>query len=257
MPLEPSRLLEQTIKDINYIFQNAKVPYWLCFGGLWGLIMDRGIIPDGDFDLCTYYGEDHEKLIKFFEHLGYSLKKVLLSDTDTSKAMYMGFDNRDMSVHVCVSFWYPYKNLRFYCHDQNNEVGARGSRGIPSAKGYFLRGIERSLIDGDDKFRMVDWLGIPGRTKIRVPRFPGYILDCCYPDWAYWKQRHNVGNYTDQPDKCVSINDHKFNKNSFDHATSQNSLNLMSIGEFANEAKIDDMLETSRKVFLDKVKRTA
>jgi len=255
--LEPSRLLEQTVKDINYVFQNAKIPYWLCFGGLWGLIVNRGIIPDSDFDVCTYYGQDHERLCYLFERLGYSNKKILLNDVDMSRAIYMGFDNRDYTCHVCVTFWYPYKNLRFYGHDQNNEMNVRGMKGIPKKKGYFLRGVERNLIDGEAKLKWVEWIGVPGRVKVRVPRFPGYILDTCYPDWAYWKQRHNVANYTDVPEKCVSVNDHKFNKESFEHATSPNALNLMSIGEFADEARIDGMLVKSRKSFLEKVEKTA
>ena len=47
-PLGPGRLLEKTIGDINDVFKNAKVPYWLCFGGLFGLVVNRGIIPDSD-----------------------------------------------------------------------------------------------------------------------------------------------------------------------------------------------------------------
>lgn len=257
MALEPSRLLEQTVRDIGNAFHGAGIPYWLCFGGLWGLVVNRGIIPDDDFDVCTYYGEDHEKLIRQFNNLGYTTKKVLLNDSDQSRAMYMGFDNKDLTTHVCVSFWYPYKDLRFYCHDQNNELRTIGERGVPEKKGYFLRGIKRDLLDGENKFKDVEWIGLPGRIKVRVPRFPGYILDSCYPDWAYWKQRHNVINYNDNPDKCVSLNDPLFNKNNFSHATSRYALNLMSISEFKNEAKIDAMLKESEKEYFERVEKTA
>jgi hypothetical protein len=64
--IQPSQALENTIKIINNAMNYAGMRYWLCFGGLWGLAQNNGIVPDGDLDLCTYYGQDHERIVKSF-----------------------------------------------------------------------------------------------------------------------------------------------------------------------------------------------
>jgi hypothetical protein len=46
--LKPGQTLENTIRIINEAFHYSSIPYWLCFGGLWALIKNEGVIPDGD-----------------------------------------------------------------------------------------------------------------------------------------------------------------------------------------------------------------
>lgn len=254
MELHPSKELEAAIKDINLVFESIKTRYWLCFGGLYGLVANRGIIPDGDFDICTYYGADYNVIKAGFEKLRYRTKKVVVNDVDCVNALYMSFDHPE-KPHICVSFWYPYKNHRFYCHDQNDEIPEGEIYHL--TKGYYFRGIKRDWIDSPEMFRKVEWLGVPGRTKIVVPRFPGAILDSCYPDWAYWKQRHTPVEYEDIPERCVSINNKNFNKDAFDRATSPVSVCVQSMDDFKNQEEIDAQIEQNLNKYLEKIKNTS
>ena len=36
---------------IDDVFRRAKMPYWLSFGALYGLIGNGGVVPDGYFDI--------------------------------------------------------------------------------------------------------------------------------------------------------------------------------------------------------------
>jgi hypothetical protein len=197
--IEPSQRLEGTIRTVHAAFTYAKVPYWLCFGGLWGLCKNFGIIPDGDLDLCTYHGEDYKKLAKVLQQQGYTMDRCMLDDTDPNKAVYASFQH-DKLIHFCLSFWVKHGDRRYYCHDTNREI-----QGIMAPKnGYFFKGMPADLVDNPGMFRLVEWPGVNQMFKIRVPRLPGAMLDECYPDWAYQKQRYNISNHTVVPEKMVS-----------------------------------------------------
>ena len=190
--LTPSREMEVAIMVINQAMNYAGIPYWLCFGGLWALIKNNGIVPDGDFDICTYYSQDYTRIAKTLRNVPgrYVMTKALVDDTDRSKALYCSFGSEEGFPHICLSFWYLHDGIRYYCHDQRHEVEGIG---VPSS-GYSFRGIPAASVDDDpNNFKMVEWPGVNQQAKIRVPRFPGMILDNLYPDWAYKMQKYEVG----------------------------------------------------------------
>lgn len=235
--LEPSQKLENTIKIINSAFNFAGVKYWLCFGGLWGLIRNNGIIPDDDIDLCVLYGEDHNRIAKAFSGTPgrYSMTKVMLNDTDKNRAVYCAFNSEAGYPHICLSFWYKHNDIRYYCHDQHREVVGIGT---PSS-GYYFRGVPAYAVEGD-VFRMVEWPGIQQATKIRVPRFPGVILDNMYPDWGYMKQRYEI--------KKNDVNQEKMASYHKGGAISPYAIHVSSMGEFLNEKYVQkELLESKRK----------
>jgi hypothetical protein len=249
--LAPSKQLENALKVVHTSFNSAGIPHWLMFGGLWGMIVNRGIVPDSDLDFCARYPANWKVLARMMEVRGYHIRKVLLNDADKENALYMGFDNGE--VHICVSFWYKWQEMYFWCHDQNNEVEA--GEGIPSRQGYFFKGCPQNLIDGDERFMVVEWPGIPGDTRVRVPVFAGELLDLCYPGWMYWKQRYNVHNYQFQEEKCVSVNNPKFNKNASRLAMSPYMVNVRSMNDFSDEAAIRRQLSESRAKWEESLKK--
>ena len=252
MELKPSAILERVLNTAEDVFNNEDLPHWLMFGGLWGMIINRGIVPDGDLDFCSYYPGEWERLSKAMKSVGYSTRKVLLSDIDTSKALYMGFDGPD-DVHICLSFWVKWKNFYFWCHDQNGEV--LGGEAVPVKQGYFFKGCPAELIEGEEKFIMAEWPGIPPKTKVRVPVLAGQLLDWCYPGWMYLKQRYTVHNYQINDERCVSVNNVKFNKNANHLAESPYMVNVRSIADFGDEAKILASLDASKQKWFEDLKK--
>lgn len=229
--LEPCKKLESAISVINTVMNYARVKYWLSFGGLYGLIRNNGTIPDSDLDLCTNYGVDHNRIIKAFSGSPgrYNNTKVLVSDVDRTKALYAAFSSSAGFPHICLSFWYEHNGIAYYCHDQKKEVEGVG---VPS--GYFFKGCPVECIK---EFKMVEWPGISQMYKIRVPRFPGRMLDNMYPDWAYRIQKYNVENNKVQPDKLDSY--HKAG------AKSPYEVHVSSMAQWNDRRYIDDQLTKS------------
>lgn len=236
--LVPGRELENCLKIINRVMNYANAPYWLSFGGLWGLVQNGGVVPDGDLDLCTYYGVDYERVAKSF--LGspgrYELQKAVLDDVNKN-ALYCHFVGTSGLPHLCLSFWYLHDGIRYYCHDQHHEVEGVG---VPKT-GYYFRGVPSYAVEDTlDNFRMAEWPGISQETKVRVPRFPGIILDNLYPDWAYKKQRYMVKNYKPQEEKMASY--HRGG------AVSPYAVHVTSMSQFADAGHIQrELLEAKKK----------
>ena len=241
--LKPSSLLENTIRVINQVFGHASVQYWLSFGALYGIVKNLGIIPDGDLDLCTMYGSDYIRIQKAFEGspAHYCMSKALLSDTD-GKALYCSFGSTQGYPHICLSFWYVNNGIAYYCHDQKHEVEGVG---VPKS-GYWFRGVPVSCID---EFKMVEWPGISQQYKIRVPRFPGVMLDNMYPDWAYKIQKYQIG-------KSHNVIPEKMDSYHHGGATSPYEVHVESMKQWADEKYINDQLEQSRLKWKSKLKNT-
>jgi hypothetical protein len=237
--INPSQQLERTIIDIQTIFEGTNTPHWLMFGALWGLIVGHGSVPDGDFDMCTYYGQDWRPIAKAAESEGYTIKKIMLDDTDQSKALYMGFFKGE--IYICLSFWYPFDKYRFWCHDQLQDV--KSGAGVPSQ--YFFKGCPAWMVEGDRFFKS-EWPGVDQRYTIRVPTFAGSLLDLSYRNWAYFKQRYVIQNYQPEFDKMISVNDPVYNRKNPDvHANSPYKINVKSMSEFRDVGKINSQLKTS------------
>lgn len=241
--LKPSKLLENTLRVFNQVFNYSGVPYWLSFGGLYGIIKNDGIIPDGDFDLCTYHGQDHKKVAKAFKSspARYCISKALLSDVD-GKALYCSFGSQAGYPHVCLSFWYLHDGIYYYCHDQRHEVEGEG---VPKS-GYFFRGIPEAALR---EFKMVEWPGIPQLTKVRVPRYPGIMLDNMYPDWAYKVQKYNI-------DRGNHIEKEKLASYHHGGACSPYEIHVNSMKQFGDSKYIATQLEESMKKWRVKTKNT-
>ena len=240
--LKPSQLLENTIRVINQVMNYSKTPYWLAFGGLYGIIKNDGVIPDGDFDLCTFYGEDFGKIEKAFRAspARYCMSKAIVSDTDNSKALYCSFGSECGYPHICLSFWYKHDGILYYCHDQHHEVEGVG---VPKS-GYFFRGVPEACVK---EFKLVEWPGISQINKIRVPRFPGLMLDNMYPDWAYKIQKYNVnGNHEINKDRLESYH--------HGGACSPYEIHVNSMKQFLDDKYIENQLKESKRKWEIKLK---
>lgn len=250
-PMVPCKLLERTLVDINSAFSCAQMPYWLAFGGLWGLIANRGIVPDCDMDLCTFYGEKWGNIAKAMKSQGYSVRKVLLDDSCPENAVYMGFDNPDMTMHICLSFWFKWGEYRFWCHDQNGEIKEQGKTGYPNRHGYFFKGCPAHLVDGPGRFVKVEWPGIPQNILVRVPVMAGSLMDLCYPAWGYWKQRYNVSNYEVDWSNTVSYNNPLFDPKHMakPQAGSPYRVHVMSMKEWQDDKKIGEQLRENIRIW--------
>jgi len=203
--LKPSPMLERTVKMINEVFGFAGVQYWLSFGGLFGIVKNDGIIPDGDFDICVRYGEDWKRIVRAFDSWGMKLSKGIVNDVDKSNMLYCGFNYSGAQkkfAHICLSFWYPANGKRWYCHDQKMEMQP-GQVGVPPS-GYWFKGVPEHIVDDRSLFKMVEWPGLDGAIKVNVPIMAGTLLDTTYIGWAYKFQRYNVKGNKPEPDKMQS-----------------------------------------------------
>jgi len=240
-PLPPGKELEKTLQIVDHVMKYTNTKYWLCFGGLWGLVQNGGVIPDADLDLCTYYGTDFSMIAKVFSQSPgrYVMTRAMVDDRDQSKALYCSFSSEAGLPHLCLSFWYLHNGIRYYCHDQMREC-----EGIAVPKsGYFFRGIPAGYVDDlPENFRMSEWYGIPQMIKIRVPRLHvGSMLDIMYPDWAYKKQRYEVIRNAVHDDKMASY--HRGG------ALSPYAVHVKSMGDFQNQAEIERQLAESKKAY--------
>jgi len=244
--VKPSKELESAIRIINQTMNYASVPYWLAFGGLYALIKNNGVIPDGDFDLCTYYGQDYRRIEKSFKGCPgrYIMTKALVDDTRQDYALYCSFSSEIGFPHICLSFWYPHNGIYYYCHDQHHEVTGVG---FPKS-GYHFRGVPGTFIENvPENFRMAEWPGVVQTAKIRVPRFPGIVLDNMYPDWAYKTQRYEVR--TGAP-----VNEEKLGSYHKGGAISPYALEIKSMADFNNAGLISKQLEKSRAAWSIRLK---
>lgn len=231
--ISPGKELQKTIEIINTVFSSCGYQYWLCFGGLWGLIKNFGTIPDGDLDICVRFGCDYKKIAATFARSpgGYSLGNTIISDTG-GEALHCGFNTNGLP-HICLSFWYEHDGVMYYCHDQNFEVKGAG---VP-ASGYFFKGVPAAYLQ---EFSRVEWPGIEQQVKISVPAYPGAVLDSMYPNWAWQKQRYVLDKYRSVvPDKMVSVR--------AGGATSKYKLHLKSMNDFGNSRLIKQQIEESTK----------
>jgi len=199
--LKPSKDLEKTIRIVDRIFGRLRIPYWLSFGGLWGIVKNNGVVPDGDLDYCIHYGADWKKVVALFERCGWTKSKVMLNDTNLDQAVYFGF-NRKGFPHMCVSCWWLHDGIRYYCHDQNRDL-RQGTIGVPKS-GYYFKGVPAEYVDGEHCLKKVEWPGISGIAKVSVPVRTG-MLDYMYPCWGYKKQRYVPFDYKVNEGKMVSI----------------------------------------------------
>jgi hypothetical protein len=239
--LGPSKELERTIRIVDQVFRVCNEPYWLCFGGLWGLIMNRGIVPDGDLDLCTYYGSDWNRIIKAFQGFGYEMTCGMQDDTATQNLLYASFRHMDLP-HLCLSFWYPVDDLIFFCHDSHHEVKGIG---VPES-GYWFRGVPKQLIQDASMLRRVEWPGIDGGFKISVPLYPGQILDNLYPAWAYHRQKYVVVNNQVQDDKLDSVY--------HGGACSRFAVYVKSMRQWSDKKYVEEQLRDAEKKYLLRIK---
>lgn len=242
MPLEPCAALESALRIADHSFRFSGSPYWLSFGGLWGIVRNEGTIPDHDLDFCTYYGQDYRKIQAAFKSRGYEMTKVLVSDTDKDKAVYASLSSTKGLPHICLSFWYLHDGVRYYCHDQKHEVEGVG---VPKS-GYWFRGVPANLVE-ENRIRYVEWPGVNQQYKVRVPRFAGAVLDHLYIDWAYQKQRHEIGQDRQVlRDRCKSY--HKGG------ATSPYEVHVASMGQWSDQKHIEAELEKSKAAWEVKLK---
>ena len=241
--LKPGPELEKAFIAINNTFKQVGGRYWHCFGGLWGLACNQGIIPDGDLDICAFYPTDWEHLANAFAGQGFERSKVLLDD-QTGKALFMGVENKNLGIYICISFWYRWREYYFWCHDEKQDLQPK-EIGSPKS-GYFFKGCPSRLLDHDSKFMEVEWPGISGRTRVSVPMLSGEILDICYPGWPYRIQRYDPQQYQYQFDKTVSVNDPIYNKGVNIHAISPYRVEVQSMKCFEDETKIRRLIDDSR-----------
>jgi hypothetical protein len=233
--LKPGKTLEATLRTVDRIFGKLHIPYWLSFGGLWGLVKNNGTIPDGDLDFCVHYGVDWERVISMFERFGWAKSKVMLNDTDHKHAVYFGFNKKGFP-HMCVSCWFLHDGIRYYCHDQNRDL-CQGTIGVPKS-GYYFKGVPAIHTDGEYSFKKVEWPGISGITKVCVPVMAGAMMDYMYPCWEFRKQRYTPIDYEPQEDKMVSIWK--------SGAMSPYMVHVRSMDEWNDKGKIDNQLRVSR-----------
>jgi len=239
--LEPSPVLEKTVRVLNAVFGFAGIPYWLSFGGLYAIVKNRGVIPDADFDVCCLHGADWERLRRAFENRGYRMSKAIVSDLDGS-ALYCGY-NHPQFAHVCVSFWYRSHGMRWFCHDQHKELSGVG---VPPS-GYYFKGVPAGDVEDELFFRQVEWPGLDGSVKVRVPLFAGRMLDCLYPWWAYQHQKYNVHNNEVQEEKLASVY--------HGGAVSRHMVHLSSMADWGNEELVQSELEMGERKWRAEVKK--
>jgi hypothetical protein len=239
--LGPGKEIENVLRIINQVMHYSGVKYWLCFGALWALIRNNGVVPDGDFDICTYYGSDYKRIEKAFAAAPgrYVMSKAVVDDIARDKALYCSFGSQEGYPHICLTFWYLHDGVRYYCHDQHHEVVS--GVGVPQS-GYFFRGVQAVFVEDDqNNFRNVEWPGVPQINKIRVPRFAGTVLDTMYPDWAFKKQHYEVRNGVVDIDKMMSY--HKGG------AISPYAVHVQSMKDFENSGYIKRELEKSKRAW--------
>jgi len=254
MPLAPNKKLEETIRIVDFICRQFRMQYWLAFGGLIAIEKKNGVIPDGDLDFCTFYENSHnwEKIVKKFESHGFAMSKALLNDTDVSRIVYFGFNHRENKniadpqeqwPHICFSFWYLHNGIRYFCHDEKREV-KMGQSGVP-ASGYYFKGVPDNVLNNDLFFKYVEWPGIPGQYKVKVPVFAGAFLDL-YPCWAYNKQKYIVENY-----KAI---DSKLDDVCKSSAISRYMVHVKSMNQWNDPAYISEQLKESEQKWLSRIK---
>lgn len=230
--IEPGDTLRRLMGVLYDSLEPLRIPYWLGFGGLWGIVMNDGVVPDNDFDLCAFYGGDWRRLVKALEQSSgrYTCYKKMLDDANPSQAVYLSFDS-PILPHICFSLWYPHNGINYFCHD-----GLREVNGEAPASEYHFKGVPDTLLEYT---RLVEWPGIDQRFKVRVPRFPGSMLDYCYPDWAYKKQRYNITKNRVEKDKMKSY--HKGG------AISPYVVIVKSMAQWRDEKYINQQLKEGRR----------
>jgi hypothetical protein len=224
--LRPSLIVENTLNEINSILHDD---YWLCFGGLWGLISNRGVVPDNDFDFCSFYGTKESLTYRQrFEAKGWTCGRVVLNDVPEADGirypLYMGFGKAGYP-HVCLSFWYPAQDKYWFCHDEKKEVKNGDEKPLSE---FHLKGIPKEFLKD---FMRVEWYACNPKTTVRVPVMAGSILDLCYSKWAFRIHKYWPEGYQMDWGKYVSVNDPHWFKDINKGANSPYQVRVKSMAE--------------------------
>ena len=177
--------LSTTLNNVGYLLERSRMPYFLCFGTLLGLIRDRNVIPN-DTDIDLGIPEEHfqeRAVMACFERFNYKVyKRIRRDDVDMfdplsrhEDLVYISFVH-DTLPCVDVFVWVLHKGIRYHTYDFLGENKERPSvyhwKGI---KDEWLSRVERSFF-GTNKEPLFE----------RVVPFPlmyGHLLDHWYPDW--------------------------------------------------------------------------
>ena len=241
--------IKNTMSALKRVFSRVNSNYWLSFGALWALIRNNGILEpkNRDFDICVPYGLDYKRLEQSFRGMGYKMSHAMVDDTRPSNALHCGFDPVDQTkyIHICVAFLFPREDMLWYCQDSTNEI-----HGVASPNnGYYFRGFKKDGYDDDVFFRMVEWPGIDQMNKIRVPRFPGTVLDTYYPDWGYKKQRYNIT-------KKHEVIEEKMQSYHQGGVVTKYAVWVKSMADWNNKSHVEDQLRNAQKKWITKLKGT-
>lgn len=237
--VNPGLRLEKTLRAIESVMSMAATQYWVCFGGLYAIVKNNGIIPDNDIDICCRFGSDWKKIVKFFGQNNYQLSKGVQCDIDKNQVMYLGFNEKRgdpvHGLHICLSFWYEAREKLWWCHDTKNDIKASlGNIEVPKS-GYYFKGLPKEVLTSPDSFCRAEWPGIQGGTKVTVPLDTGTVLDHCYIMWQFKKQQYRPVEGKVQEDKLESIY--------HGGACSRYQAHLASVGDFASDKKYDEALK--------------
>jgi len=175
--------MERSVATVNWIFSRINVNYspmvwWLSFGGLLGLIRDKGFLKDEngnvketeDLDIGIKYEDvDDTQIMSGFQKFDYTLKKKIVNDTN-GNPLYYGFTHKEY-CDVCVFCFRKHGNFRYHTFDVNHE-----GKEIPSE--YVFSGVPAESFDKTISFH---WKEI-GR-EVNLPYKYGTVLDWWYPNW--------------------------------------------------------------------------
>ncbi len=214
--MQPIKLTLETFnKTLNsalLLLERSRIPWFVCFGSLLGLVRDRGIIEnDTDIDIGIPFEFINEKQIRScFKRYDYEQYKIIRRD-DIDRTLFGVPNNEDLAyisfVHPtlpCVDIfaWYLHDGIRYHTYDYFNEKKEHPSK-------YVFKGIREEWINHVDK-SMFGTIKHPLFARnLPFPFMYGHLLDTWYPDWKTPRTGESHTPWKLELDSCRQFKDKK------------------------------------------------
>jgi len=156
--------------QIDNVFEELKIDYWLEYGTLLGAIREKGFIShDLDIDLGLYLNDYSEHIQVVFNKYGFK-KRNKISIDNGQYGLEESYIYKDIVIDL---FYFTRKDSQYYSHGFKNEDGKSWSRTIQDNGGLIVR----EIYFPHGKIKKINFLGkefpVPVNSEEHLKAFYG------------------------------------------------------------------------------------
>ncbi|CAA6812461.1 MAG: LicD family protein [uncultured Sulfurovum sp.] len=180
---------EETLIQVNHIFKELDIQYWLEYGTLLGAIRDKSFIKhDLDIDLGIFLDDYSEDMEIIFKRYGFKKIRNISIDNNTY-GLEESYVYKDIVIDL---FYFTLKDNKMYSHVFKNEEGKSWHKTILDNGGLIVR----EMTFPYDGFTTINFLGkqypVPKNADEHLKSFYGEKYMIKDTEWNPYTMAKNV-----------------------------------------------------------------